>query len=77
MLKTKSSRKHNEVMLQQPLTAGVAPWEEDWGTCPPTSRQDRYSNSSKFDEKMSWFGRVIFSKILKRLWQSNCVITLA
>ena len=45
-------------------------------TNPPTSRQDQFSNSSKVDEMILGFGVRYLRKILKWVWQPNCVICL-
>ena len=58
------------------LQAVGMPWGGVLGSYPPTSHQDQISNSSKFNERMLGRGWGDSSKILKWVWQLDCVIIL-
>ena len=48
-----------------PLSCPIPAQWGDGGTCPPTSHQGQFSNSSKLNEKMLRLGQGTSSKILK------------
>ena len=47
-----------------------------WRTCPPTSSQDQFSDSSNIDEEMLGLGGGTSSKVLSWAWQVNYVTIL-